>query len=216
MQLVARAVDDRGRRRPPSARARSATGPSSAAASTSTCAEVGRLVRDLALGVGARQQQQVGDQPAHALRRAQRATRPPRRARRRAPRPAARGWPARSSAACAARARRRRRTGAGGRAPPRVSAREDSSAWSISSERARQLGDLVLGVGDRHAAVRVARAAMSRAVRVSRRSAPARAAPATGQRQRQRRCRPARRTAGTQRTLVTVASSRTRRRAYWT
>ena len=44
---------------------------------------------------------------------------PPRPGRRAAIRRAARGWRARSSAACAARARRRRRTGAGGRASTR-------------------------------------------------------------------------------------------------
>ena len=72
-----------------------------------------------AAGVGAREQQQVGDQPAHAARRAQRGGGGLALLARRAARRAARGWRARWSAACAARARRRRRTRAGARAWPR-------------------------------------------------------------------------------------------------
>ncbi len=84
-------------------------------------------VRGLAPGVGAGEQQQVADQPPHALRRAQRRAGGLGRgggvARAavagRAPPRAARGWPGCSSAGCAARARRRRRTRAGARARPR-------------------------------------------------------------------------------------------------
>ena len=86
-----------------------------------------------ALGVGAGQQQQVADQPAHPPRRAQRRLGGLGLLAARAPRPAARGWPARWSAACAARGRRRRRTRAGGRASPRSPLRAASSAPSIPS-----------------------------------------------------------------------------------
>ena len=64
-----------------------------------------------------------------------------------ASRRAARGSRARSSAACAARARRRRRTCAGGRASPRSRCAPRASAASMPLERARELGDLVVGVG---------------------------------------------------------------------
>ena len=57
----------------------------------------------------------------------------PRAARRPGTPPAARGWRAPRSAACAARARRRRRTRAGGRASPRSRARASPSAASIDS-----------------------------------------------------------------------------------
>ena len=62
------------------------------AASRATAARSTGAARRLAAGVGARQQQQVADQPAHPARRAQRGARPSRAARRRAPPRAARGW----------------------------------------------------------------------------------------------------------------------------
>ena len=79
------------------------------------------------------------------------ATRRPRPARPRARRRAARGSPARWSAACAARARRRPRTRAGARACPRSRRAPRRARASMSSQRPGQLGDLVLGLGVRDA-----------------------------------------------------------------
>ena len=73
VQLVARAVHAACR---PGAKTEiswsPATGSSSAAASATTSDRSTALVRRLAAGVGAREQEQVGDQPAHPARRAQR------------------------------------------------------------------------------------------------------------------------------------------------
>ena len=132
-----------GRRASPSTIARPASieivcpaaiGSSSAAASVSTSpTSVGRSGRHAA-GVGAGEQEQVGDEPAHPLSRAQGAVarRRPGRSRRAGP-TTARGSRARWSAACAARARRRPRRRAGGAASPRSRARASSSAWSMPS-----------------------------------------------------------------------------------
>ena len=110
-----------------------ATGSSSAAASVTTLGEVDRRVRRLAAGVGAREQQQVGDQPAHPARGAQRGGGGLALLARRASPRAARGWPAPRSAACAARARRRRRTRAGARASPRSPRAPRRARASIAS-----------------------------------------------------------------------------------
>ena len=142
-------------------------------------------------GVGAGEQQQVGDQPAHPPRGAAAPSRPSRgrrSARRRRARPgAARGWPARWSAACAARARRRRRTRAGARMrararrAPRRGPRASASRVAASSPISSSVG----GLG--HPLRGVARGRRSRARRRSAR----RSAASRGRRRRGRRAAPA-------------------------
>ena len=130
VQLVARAVDDRRAGASTMSSWPSASGPSlgRGVASDRGRGRSGCAAR-VAAGVGAGEQQQVGDQAAHPLRGAQRrvghlALLAVEHARR-----AARGWRGCWSAACAARARRRRRT-----------ARWRSSAASVSSRAPRARG----------------------------------------------------------------------------
>ena len=113
-------------------------------------------------GVGAGEQQQVGDQAAHPPRRAERAgddlllVGVGARARRGWPR-AARGWRGCWSAACAARARRRRRSRAGPGSSAGSPTRAASSSRSIwSSVRASSAtSSSVSGIGSRRDGSRV-------------------------------------------------------------
>ena len=128
-------------RRPARSRDPSPTGRTSATAVGGDLGEIAPAPRAGAAGVGAREQQQVGDQAAHPPRRAERRRRrsPARRGRRRgrrgSPR-AARGWRGCWSAACAARARRRRRT----RAAPGSSPRSPSGPRRARAASARACG----------------------------------------------------------------------------
>ena len=178
VQLVARALDLRRRGGAETEISWSpATGSSSAAASVTTLGEVDGRCGGCAPGVGAGEQQQVGDQPAHPPRGAQRGggglallavERPPR---------AARGWPAPRSAACAARARRRRRTRAGGPASPRSPRAPRRARASIASSVRASSATSSSASGRGIRTRRVARARDRRARRRSaRRSAPSRAA----------------------------------------
>ena len=114
VQLVARAFDDHPRRRGDGDLVVARHGLELRGRLGDDRGQVDGLVRGHAARVGAREQQQVRDEAAHAAARSAGRRRRPRAARPPGTPPAARGWPARRSAACAARARRPRRTRAGG------------------------------------------------------------------------------------------------------
>ena len=200
VQLVARALDERRLDVERRSRAPALTGPSSAAASTTIWARShGSRAHD-APDVGARQQQQVGDEPAHALGGAQR------RARRVALVAVQRVG---EQLEVGEHARQRRAQLVRGVGDELALARERRLGLAARGvelaehalERARELGDLVVGLGLGHAAARGRACARSRAaVEVSSRDRRHRAARDRhpGE-QRERRSRRARRAAGTAR-----------------
>ena len=198
VQLVARAVDDRGLRVDGEAWS-SASGPSSAAASTRTCPRSVAAVRLVAVGVGAREQQEVADEAAHPLRGAQRRAARPRGARRRAT--------SASSSRFGEDARQRRAQlvrGVGDelalalRAPSSVSLREASRPSSISWSVRAELGDLVVGARarERRPGSRVSRD-VARAGGERARSAPSRGGRRSARRGARAACRRGRRRRGT-------------------
>ena len=158
VQLVARALDLRARRRGDRDLVVAGHRLELGGRLGDDLGEVDRAVRRLAAR-RRRGRAAAGRRPAGASGATSAArTRPPRAARPRAPPRAARGWPAPRSAACAARARRRRRTRAGGPARPRSPCAPSSSASSIASSVRGELGDLVVGLRAGDAQRRVARA----------------------------------------------------------
>ena len=176
VQLVARGLDDGAGWTSSEISCSPLTGPELAGGLDDDLREVARLARHDAADVGAREQQQVGDQPAHALRGAQRR--------------------ARGVALVAVQrfgeqlevgehARQRRAQLVRGVGDELALAREHRLGLAARGvelaehalERARQLGDLVVGLRLGHAARGVARARDLRGGRWSaRRSAPSRGA----------------------------------------
>ncbi len=161
--------------------------------------EVARLAWHDAADVGAREQQQVGDQPAHALRGAQR------RARRFALVALQRFGEQLEVGEHARQRRAQLVRGVGDEAPLAREHRLGLAARRVelaehALERARQLGDLVVGERLGHRQRGVARARDRRPPHASaRRSAPSRGARSPSRRAAPARCRRARRTAGTAR-----------------